>query len=162
MRSLPSVNLRGATWGCLVLGFTALAIFLSGCKSGGSTGTPAAQRGGDPKTVVIGRIDGNVAAEWVGYSVGAAGDVNGDGVADFLVGSLSPGNGGRTGVVFGPFGDSFRINQADVVVDGANGFDNAGENLTEAGGCDFDGDGVDDLLIGSPFADRTSIGTTQT
>lgn len=142
---------------------SALVGLLFACKGSPSApGDAGVTVGGPPVTTILGRVDGNVAAEWVGYSVGAAGDVNGDGISDFLVGSLSASNGGRIGVVLGPFGDSFKINQADVVIDGEDGFNNAGENLTEAGGCDFDGDGIKDLIIGSPFADRRQIGSVQT
>ena len=100
----------------------------------------------------------------LGSSVSSAGDINGDGIDDLIIGAAyaSP-NGidraGTTVVVFGgpDVGDTGAVALGDL--DGSNGFvingtqrlDRAGLRVSDAG--DINGDGLDDLLIGSIFAD---------
>jgi hypothetical protein len=105
----------------------------------------------------LAQVDGIDVAEWVGESLGSAGDFNADGVNDLLVTGLSASVGGRVAVIFGPFTESLVITQANVQLTGEAGFHNAGEQAQESGACDVDGDGVDDLIIGSPFGDRTNV-----
>ena len=104
------------------------------------------------------KLDGENNFDWSGYSVSAAGDINGDGVADLLVGAPThANNAGRSYVVFGGHG----VGSSGVValsnLNGANGFkldgeasgDKSGWSVSAAG--DVNGDGVDDLLVGAPF-----------
>eukprot|EP01030_Chromulinospumella_sphaerica_P011370 gene11370-biopygen9914 len=108
------------------------------------------------------RIEGAVAGDLAGFSVASAGDVNGDGFDDLIVGArgASPNGGlsGSTYVVFGTnagFAATFNLS----VLDGTNGFridgevagDNAGHSVASAG--DVNGDGIDDLIIGARAAD---------
>ena len=101
-------------------------------------------------------IYGAVSQDWAGTDVSPAGDINGDGVDDFLVGTQS--NKGY--VLFGKTGglgtiqlgalspsDGFTITGADSE-DAGNGIDSAG---------DFNGDGIDDFIIGSPFSNQAFI-----
>ena len=100
------------------------------------------------------RLDGPVQRAH-GWSVSSAGDVNGDGFDDVIVGSLFD---EQSYVIFGHAG-SFAptMNLADV--DGSNGFaivgvdpfDRAGISVSSAG--DVNGDGIDDLIIGASEAD---------
>ena len=98
-----------------------------------------------------------------GVSVSGAGDVNGDGIDDLIIGAetASP-NGtlsaGQSYVVFGRrsgFGASFNLSS----LDGSNGYalngiaigDESGTSVSGAG--DVNGDGVADLIIGADKAD---------
>jgi hypothetical protein len=107
------------------------------------------------------RIDGVAASDYSGKVVGSAGDFNGDGIADVVIGArdASP-NGnlaGSTWVVFGHVG-AFPATLGLATLDGGDGlridgaaaYDLSGFAAGSAG--DFNGDGIDDLLIGAPGA----------
>ena len=104
------------------------------------------------------KLDGENNNDNSGISVSAAGDINGDGHADLLIGAYSyPANSGkgRSYVVFGGSGVG---GSGDILLsslDGTNGFKLDGENngdysgrLVSATG-DINGDGYADLLIGA-------------
>lgn len=103
------------------------------------------------------KLDGESNHDNSGIRVGAAGDINGDGYADLLIGATNyTGNGiGRSYVVFGGpgVGKSETIALSSLngvtgfVLDGENAGDNSGVSVRPAG--DFNGDGVDDFLIGA-------------
>ncbi|MEH1901492.1 MAG: hypothetical protein V7L04_08775 [Nostoc sp.] len=107
-----------------------------------------------------------------GYSVSSAGDINGDGFADLIIGApgASPASpntftSGQSYVVFGSkggFGASFDLS----TLNGTNGFaingidssDESGYSVSSAG--DINGDGIADLIIGASDADPNSAEVT--
>jgi Ca2+-binding RTX toxin-like protein len=104
------------------------------------------------------RIGGITAGDYSGRSVSGAGDVNGDGFADVIIGS--PGadpNGsdsGRSYVVFGRSG-GFAPNIIASALDGSNGFRINGIAFgdvlgTSVSSGNVNGDGFSDLIIGAP------------
>lgn len=102
-------------------------------------------------------INGINAYDFSGGSLSGAGDVNGDGIDDFLIGAYGANNkAGQSYVIFGtrkPW--PIAINLADL--DGTNGFTMNGINPNDSSGFsvsmvgDVNGDGIDDLLIGASW-----------
>lgn len=106
-------------------------------------------------------LAGEVANEWLGYSIATAGDVTGDGRVDLLLSEHASGVGGRVSVLEGPLAPARPWRERVVATFvGEYGFANLGDWLVHAGGCDVNGDGHADLLLGSPFADVDDVAVT--
>ncbi len=89
---------------------------------------------------------------WLGIAVSSAGDVDGDGLADVLLGAEGAYGGGdlsgvtylfRSTDLFG--GEPLSVSEAAWTFDGDTAYDYVGHSLDSAG--DVDGDGLDDLLL---------------
>ncbi|MBD2302787.1 S-layer family protein [Nostoc sp. FACHB-190] len=113
---------------------------------------------------VINGIDANVNSS---ISVSNAGDINGDGIDDLIIGATagSPNDqssAGESYVVFGSssgFGASLNLSSLNgsngFVINGIDEFDNSGISVSSAG--DINGDGIDDLIIGASSADPNGL-----
>ena len=99
----------------------------------------------------------------IGHAVSAAGDINGDGFADIVIGGprSDPGGNASAGTAYVVFGGTDATgpgtrNVSDL--SGSNGFSIEGvgtfdyTGMAVSGGGDFNGDGFDDLLIGADAA----------
>jgi hypothetical protein len=115
------------------------------------------------------KIQGENADDLAGWSVSAAGDVNGDGLDDLIVGAEGEDDGGHYAgaayVVFGSIGGfASAIDLGDIAsgiggfkIQGENAGDRAGGSVSAAG--DVNGDGIDDLIVGAAGAAYVLFGS---
>ena len=110
-------------------------------------------------------IFGKAGGDYLGNSVSSAGDVNGDGMDDIIVGARNQddgtgSNGGAAYIVFGATSlsatlDFGALQSPDVTILGKADSDSLGESVSAAG--DVNGDGFDDIIMG---ADEVNNGLT--
>jgi len=111
------------------------------------------------------RIAGRNPGDEAGQALSNAGDVNGDGLDDAIIGAPAAAPEGKQGageaaVVFGAIANPAALPLADL--DGNNGFRLTGAAFNAAAGAsvsggDVNGDGLADLLIGAPGSDAGSV-----
>ncbi|MEB3231650.1 MAG: hypothetical protein VKJ64_11625 [Leptolyngbyaceae bacterium] len=105
-------------------------------------------------------IIGEDSDDLLGSSVSGGGDINGDGIADFIIGAPGADNGaGATYVIFGSSSDFDQSLDLDnlasdegFVIEGIDKDDASGTSVSSIG--DFNGDNIDDLIIGAPNANN--------
>ncbi len=98
---------------------------------------------------------GEATTDLAGEPLAAAGDFDGDGLADLFVGAPYNDTGGADAgcayLVLGPGTAYSELGSSDLVVVGDTADENAGAAIAGVG--DTDGDGLDDLLLGAPGDD---------
>ena len=111
------------------------------------------------------KLSGAAAYDSSGFSVASAGDVNGDGFDDLIVGAFGADpHGSQSGASYVVFGKAsgFAANIDLSTLNGTNGFklsgaaayDRSGFSVASAG--DVNGDGFDDLIVGAYLPTRTA------
>ena len=106
------------------------------------------------------KIVGAAIDDYAGYSVAGAGDTNGDGNDDVLVGALLDDEGGdaagAAALILGPASGTIDLAAADARLLGEDAVDTAS---VVAGAGDVDGDGNMDVLVGAPNRGSDDAGT---
>lgn len=106
------------------------------------------------------RIKGDSPYRYFGGSVGGAGDINGDGISDIIIGAVSFDAGNRPsspGIAYVIYGRRTGITDIDLAsgldptkgfwIQGVNAMDRLGGSVSGIG--DINGDSIDDIVIGA-------------
>jgi hypothetical protein len=111
---------------------------------------------------------GEDSSDFAGWSVAGAGDVNGDGLDDILIGATGDeegggNNAGQTYLILGKtsgWAMDVSLSQADASFIGEDVGDWSGNSIDGAG--DVNGDGYDDILIGANLDEEAGANAGQT
>lgn len=114
-----------------------------------------------PATIELSNLDGNNGftitgleeLDQLGFDTSSAGDINNDGIDDFIVGARTVSSPGLTAYVIFGTADTFPTFELSDL-DGSNGFSmfcgrDLGQGLRISGLGDINGDGIDDLGFGN-------------
>lgn len=112
------------------------------------------------------KFEGEAASDYAGTSVSGAGDIDGDGYDDLLIGSYRndtiASDAGATYLLYGSsskLGRKIRLDLADAAFDGTKTSDYSGYSVSSAG--DLNADGKSDILIGA-YGDDTAASSAGT
>jgi hypothetical protein len=97
------------------------------------------------------KITGDSAGDHFGTNVSNAGDVNGDGKDDVIVGAPNNASNGSAYIFYGGVTSGGATAKASVKITGDSAGDNFGASVSGAG--DVNGDGKSDILVGAPYDD---------
>ena len=121
------------------------------CSTGGSTGGGAGTLY-TVDTLAFASIQGLAQYDDVGQQVAAAGDLDGDGSDDLLLGIDDK---GKAYVYLGPLSGSHDYTDADITFTGERSTGDVGWNVLHTG--DVDQDGQDDIMLGGRYDYHSSI-----
>ena len=99
-------------------------------------------------------LNGETADSYFGYSVSTAGDVNGDGYSDVIVGAHKYNS--NSGKVYIFLGESVMDNTADLTITGLTGERDFGWSVSTAG--DVNKDGYSDVIVGTFIVNSGNVG----
>ncbi len=102
-------------------------------------------------------LESNQAVAWLGDSVAGAGDVNGDGYADVIVGAWSYDNGEENeGAAFVYHGSASGVSPTPATTfESDQAYARLGHSVAGVG--DVNGDGYADVIVGAPLYDNGSV-----
>src|SRR6185503_15215080 len=124
---------------------------------GGNAGRAYVYYGGPGADAVADlTLTGAAAGDQYGFSVSTAGDVNGDGYADVIVGAYRNGAGGvDAGRAYVYYGGPVADATADLTLTGAASDDQFGYSVSTAG--EVNGDGYADVIVGAVRNDAGGV-----
>jgi hypothetical protein len=139
-------------------GYADVIVGASGNDGGGADAGRAYVYYGGPgaDAVADNTLTGATAGDFFGVSVSGAGDVNGDGYADVIVGAYANDTGGsQAGRAYVYYGGPGADAVADLTFTGAVADDNLGWSVSGAG--DVNGDGYADVIVGAHLNDAGGL-----